>query len=149
MHPVIQKLNPAVDKKVLIALTGIMWLVVGLMLCKLAIGWLSQTSAKNALWLGLSGALLSLLIFHFGFFKLVYKNVARILSQKNKMCFFAFQTWKSYIIVAIMIGMGTALRHSPIPKPYLSVIYIGFGGAMFWSSLKYFWVLFRLLTKLD
>ncbi len=147
MHSVIQKFNPAVDKKALIALSGIMWLVVGLMLCKLAVGWLSQASAKNALWLGLSGAILSLLIFHLGFLKLVYKNVERILSQKNKMCIFAFQPWKSYIIVAIMIGMGTALRHSPLPKPYLSVIYIGFGGAMFWSSLKYFRVLFRLVTK--
>ena len=147
MRPAIQKYNPAVDKKVLIALSGIMWLVVGIILCSRAVNWLSQTGVKNSMWLLISGIILSLLIHHFGFLRLVYNNLERILSQKDKVCIFAFQAWKSYLIIAIMIGIGIALRHSSLPKHYLSVIYIGFGGAMLLSSLKYFWVLFRLIRN--
>ena len=147
MRPAIQKYNPAVDKKVLIALSGIMWLVVGIILCSHAVNWLSQPGVKNSMWLLISGMILSLLIHHFGFLRLVYNNLERILSQKDKVCIFAFQAWKSYLIIAIMIGIGIALRHSSLPKPYLSVIYIGFGGAMLLSSLKYFWVFFRLILN--
>ena len=147
MRPAIQKYNPAVDKKVLIALSGIMWLVVGIVLCSHAVNWLSQPGVKNSMWLLISGMILSLLIHHFGFLRLVYNNLERILSQKDKVCIFAFQAWKSYLIIAIMIGIGIALRHSSLPKPYLSVIYIGFGGAMLLSSLKYFWVLFKLILN--
>jgi hypothetical protein len=67
--------------------------------------------------------------------------------MKNKVCIFAFQAWKSYLIIVIMVGMGIALRHSPLPKPYLSVIYIGFGGAMILSGLRYFRVFIKLILN--
>jgi hypothetical protein len=37
-----------------------------------------------------------------------------------------------------MVTMGITLRHSPIPKQYLSVIYTGIGLALFLSSIRYF-----------
>ena len=147
MHPTIQKFNPAVNKKFLIILSGITWFVVGIILCVRAVIWLSQPGAINGRWFALSGIILSMLIHHFGFLKLVDNNVERILSQKDKVCIFAFQAWKSYLIIAIMIGIGIALRHSSLPKPYLSVIYIGFGGAMILSSIKYFRVFLKLISN--
>ncbi len=57
--------------------------------------------------------------------------------MQGKRCVFAFQSWKSYLIVVIMIAMGIGLRHSPIPKPYLSVLYIGIGLALILSSFRY------------
>jgi len=143
----IEGFAPAVDKRFLIALAGITWSVVGIILCKLAIKWLLQTTIQYGIWAGLAGIILSLLIHHFGFLKLVDRNIDRIISKKDKICIFAFQAWKSYLIVAIMVGMGIALRHSPLQKPYLSVIYIGFGGAMILSSIRYYRVFFKLLAK--
>ena len=141
------KFDPAVDKKFLIALSGIIWSIVGIALCNLAVGWLSRTTSYNIPLLTAAGILLSLLIHHFGFLKLVDKNIERILSKSGKVCIFAFQPWKSYLIILIMVGMGMFLRHSSLPKPYLAVIYIGFGGAMLLSSLRYHRNFFKLMFK--
>jgi hypothetical protein len=134
----ITRFHPSVDKKLLLILSGAIWFGVGIMLCSLAAGWLAKTNGSNALLLGLTGITLSLCIYSLGFLKLVKKNSARILAYKDKICIFAFQPWKSYLIVVIMIGMGMALRHSPLPKIYLAIIYIGFGLAMILSSIHYF-----------
>ncbi len=147
MHSNFIRFDPAVDKKFLIALSGIIWSIVGIALCNLAVGWLSQTTSYTTAWLGTAGIILSLLIHHFGFLKLVDRNIERILSKEGKVCIFAFQPWKSYLIIVIMIGMGMALRHSSLPKPYLAVIYIGFGSAMILSSLRYHRNFLKLILK--
>jgi len=149
MRSKFDRFNPTVDKKFLIILAGIVWSIVGVMLCRLAVHWLSETSRQNAIWLASAGVVLSLIIHHFMFLKLLYKNIDRILSKEDKVCVFAFQAWKSYLIILFMIFMGVTLRHSPIPKPYLSVIYIGFGGAMVLSSLVYYWNFFRYLKQMS
>ena len=142
-----EKFDPAVDKKFLIALSGIIWSIVGIALCALAVSWLSEATSYNTLLLGGAGILLSLLIHHFGFLKLVDRNIERIISKSGKVCIFAFQPWKSYLIILIMIGMGMFLRQSSLPKPYLAIIYIGFGGAMLLSSLRYHRNFFKLMFK--
>ena len=146
-HSRFSKYDPAVDKKFLVAFSGITWTVVGIVLCSLAVTWLSQTSTKSILLLGLAGIILSLLIHHFGFLKLVDKNIARILAKEGKVCIFGFQPWKSYMIILVMIVMGMTLRNSTVPKPYLAIIYIGFGGAMLLSSLRYHRVFIKLINK--
>ena len=138
MRSTLKKFDPAVDKRLLIFISGFLWSIVGIMLCILAVNWLSLTSRQNAVRLGLIGVTLAILIYYFGFLKLVNKNTGRILLKEGKVCIFAFQPWKSYLIILIMIGMGTILRHSSIPKPYLAIIYMGFGGAMILSSLVYY-----------
>lgn len=142
----LSKYEPAVDKRFLILFSGLVWGIVGANLCHMAIGWLSQTTGEIGGYFGVSGAILSLLIHHFGFLKLVDKNIERIWAyNKDKICLFAFQGRKSYMIIAVMICMGIILRGSPLPKADLSIIYIGFGGAMMLSSVRYFLVFFRLL----
>jgi hypothetical protein len=145
MHASLKKYDPSVDKKFLIAISGILWSVVGIMLCRLAVQWLSRTDHLHAVRLGSAGVVLAFLIYRFGFLKIVHKNTERILSKEGKVCIFAFQPWKSYLIILVMIGMGTILRHSSLPKPYLSVIYFGFGGAMTLSSLVYYRIFFKKL----
>ena len=45
--------------------------------------------------------------------------------------------WKSYILIITMILAGYLLRHSPIPKLYLAVLYTGIGTALILSSVRY------------
>ena len=146
MNPKLSKFDPAVDKRLLIALSGLIWSAVGIMLCNLAYGWLSIEYTRLHLLLAAAGTCLALVIHHFGFLKLVNKNIDRILAKKGKVCIFGFQPWKSYIIILIMISMGSLLRQSPLPKPYLSVIYIGFGGAMLLSSFRYYRIFFKKIV---
>jgi hypothetical protein len=147
MNSIVRKYDPAVDKRFLIALSGIIWSIVGIGLCILAINWLSQQTVRNPLWFASAGIILSLLIHHFVFLKLVDRNIKRILSRQGKVCIFGFQPWKSYFIILIMVGMGMILRRSALPKSYLAIIYIGFGGAMLLSSIRYHRIFSSLLLK--
>jgi hypothetical protein len=138
MNDTIRKFDPAVDKRFLVVFSGIIWSAVGILLCRLAVGWLSPVPFPKEIALGSAGIVLALVIHHFGFLKLVDKNIERITAKKGRVCIFGFQPWRSYLIIAVMIGMGTVLRQSSLPKPYLSIIYIGFGGAMLLSSIRYY-----------
>ncbi len=144
MNRDIRKYDPAVDKRFLIVLSGVVWSLAGAALNALAVNWLSHTTAQKAAWLGSAGVILALLIHHFGFLRLVDKNIARIMAKKGKVCIFGFQPWKSYLIIIIMVALGITLRHSSLPKPWLAIIYIGFGGAMLLSSLRYHRIFFTL-----
>jgi hypothetical protein len=141
------KIKPAVNKRVLLFLAGLMWLGVGTMLLYLSFSWLNAFHAHGAFLFAGIGVLVALLVHHFGFLKIVDKNLGRILPMEGSKCVFAFMTWKSYIIVAIMVAMGVLLRHSPIPKPYLSVIYIGIGLALLLSSIRYLRVLLSQMSR--
>ena len=147
MNSKFKKFDPAVDKKFLIVLSGIMWSTVGIALCNMASGWLSESTDQSTFLLAGAGIFLAMLIHHFGFLRIVDKNIERILSKSGKVCIFGFQPWKSYLLILIMVGMGILLRHSALPKPYLAVIYIGIGGAMLLSSLRYHRNFLKLLRR--
>lgn len=133
--------KPAASKPWLVTVAGIMWSGVGLMLCRLAYGWLLPVNLQQAVLLALVGVVLALVIYRFGFRILAEKNIQRIGGLAGgKICLFAFQEWKSYPLVVVMVAMGIKLRkYSPIPKPYLAILYIGIGGGLFLSSLHYYW----------
>ena len=132
--------TPAVHKRWLHALAGVMWSGVGLFLMSLAYGWLLPVHWEYAILLALAGILLAVAIYWFGFSKLAGSNSRRISDyKKRKVCIFAFQKWSSYPLVAFMIGLGITLRrYSPIPKPLLAVMYIGIGGSLFLASFHYY-----------
>jgi hypothetical protein len=138
-------LNPVVDKKFLVFLAGLMWCGVGVMLISFAVSWLSHYDKKSLFYA--AGFLTAMPIHHFGFLKIADKNLERLLPLTDKRCVFSFMTWKSYLIVFVMVSMGIALRHSSVPKNYLSVLYNGIGLALFLSGLKYFRFFMKLVQQ--
>ena len=141
----IKKLTPLADKRVLVLLAGIMWCGVGIMLVCFAVSWLlAYNGLEQGLYYAL-GFLAAMPIHHFGFLKIADKNLNRLLPMTEKRCVFSFITWKSYIIILIMVSMGIALRHSSIPKRYLSILYNGIGLALFLSGFRYFRFFVNLL----
>jgi len=141
------KYKPAVTKNVLLFLAGFVWTCVGTMLLFLAFSWLSKASNVNRTVFASAGVVLALLVHHFGFLRIVDKNLKRILPMDDKKCVFSFISWKSYLIIAVMIAMGTTLRRSAIPKQYLAVVYIGIGLALILSSVRYMRVLLREIRR--
>lgn len=133
-----------VDKPVLLLLSGLMWVAVGCLLLGHAYSWLSVVpqSQRAALLAGV-GVFAALIIHHFGFLRVVDKNLGRILPMDGKRCVFSFMSWKSYLIVVVMVAMGLGLRHSPIPKPLLAPLYVGIGLALLLSSVRYLRVFVR------
>lgn len=141
----ITNLKPAVSKAWLLGVAGLMWSGVGVMLCRLAWVWLYPVPGLWEAIYGGCGLVGALAVYYFGFSKIAKKNIRRLCLYPDKACFFAFQAWKSYLIIVVMIILGITLRHSPVQKYYLAVVYITIGGALFLSSFHYYGCLMRLV----
>jgi Zn-dependent protease len=141
-----EKYKPAVTKTFLLLLAGIVWECVGILLLFLAFSWLSQTSHVDVYLYSGAGILLALLIHHFGFLKIVDRNLQRILLMDGKRCLFSFIPWKSYLVIAVMVAMGALLRHSTIPKKVLAILYIAIGLALILSSVRYIRVFYTEIS---
>lgn len=140
-------IKPAVSKYWLMAMAGLMWTVVGIMLCRLSFIWLSPVNWHKSLPLASLGIIFSLAACRFGFSAIAKKNIDRLCLLADKSCIFAFQAWKSYLIIAFMITLGITLRHSAFPARYLAVIYITIGGALFLSSFLFYHRIWRVKIK--
>jgi uncharacterized membrane protein len=143
----LNKFTPSIKSTYLLILAGLLWLSVGIMLCNFAYHWLAHYNGEYTLYIILGGFILALLFTRFKFKKFATKNIERIKAKGVKSCFFSFISWQTYIVAAIMMTMGITLRHSSIPKEYLSILYIGIGGAMFLSSFSYFYIFYSLKLK--
>jgi len=133
----LEKYKPAVNTKLLLLIAGLVWMGTGILLISMAATWLSRTTHVNIYFYIGAGVLIAMPIHHFGFLKIVDINIERILEMKDKRCLFSFVPWRSYLIIIVMIAMGITLRHSAIPKEYLSILYIGIGLALILSSIRY------------
>jgi len=143
----LKSLKPAVSKTWLIALAGLMWSVVGLMLCRLAYHWLAVIRWREVVPLELLGIVLALTAHQFLFSRIARKNIARLSLLTEKTCIFAFQRWKSYFLIGLMITVGIALPNLSVPRPYLAILYTTIGGALFLASLQYYGCLWRIVAQ--
>jgi hypothetical protein len=142
----LQRLNPAVSKYWLLIVAGTMWAAVGVMLCMLAYGWLTHPLTQLTVGCASVGVLIALAANYFGFTHLARKNIDRILRLPDRAGLFAFQAPKSYLLIAGMMALGLVLRNSPLPKPYLAIIYVAIGGALLQASLNYFTRVYAVVT---
>jgi len=131
---------PSAKRSILILIAGLVWSVVGLGLIVAAARWLlmSDEDAVAALILGLVAGWF---VYSLGFAGLVRKNLERILQlapEKDRICVFAFQHWRSYVIVIIMIMLGYTLRHLPVARVYIAPVYLAIGLGLTLSSLHYY-----------
>jgi len=138
-------LKPTVPKCWLFAASGVMWSAVGIMMCATAIGWLADRGMGWGMAYGLAGLVLAVLPVRWGFGSIAQKNIRRLRRLPDRGCFFAFQAWKSYLIIMVMIALGVTLRHSSIPKHFLAVAYTAIGGALIVGSFYYYRHLLRLI----
>ena len=132
--------SPSVSRSVLRILAGIVWSTVGLGLCAAAVYWLTTTPG-NRLLPTIVGVIAGVIVYYFGFRKLVIKNKARIYEQaqgKDKVCLFAFQSWKSYLIIVVMVILGYVVRHLPVSRLYIAPIYLTIGIGLLLASLHYY-----------
>jgi hypothetical protein len=140
----IRQWKPGVQKTALLFLAGALWMVVGTLLDVRAYSWLKSETQIHALLAAAAGFAAALLIHHFGFLRIVDRNLGRILPMEGKRCVFSFMPWKSYLLIALMILFGSLLRRSPVPKLYVAVLYSGIGTALCLSSIRYLRILLQM-----
>jgi hypothetical protein len=143
----LEKLNPAVSKYWLIALAGLMWSSVGFMLFRMSYIWLAAVPWHWWLPLGAIGIISAVMAHRYGFSRIALKNISRLCLLSDKICIFAFQAWRSYLLIIFMIMLGIMLRDSPLPKHFLAIIYMTIGGALFLSSFHYYCRIWQVKIK--
>jgi hypothetical protein len=136
-NPGKEKWKPAVPKIGLLFMAGMIWLSIGVTMDGVAYSWLKAENLRPVLLISSIGFFLALLIHHFGFLRIVDRNLGRILPMEGRRCLFSFMPWKSYILVMVMMFGGFFLRQSTLPKPYLALLYLAIGTALMLSSVRY------------
>ncbi len=140
----LERFKPAAHQKWLIFISGLTWAGVGIFLSFLAFKWLRVYDWKTILIVNLIGIPIGLIKAFFVFSKVSERNIRRILHLPKQACVFAFQDWKSYGLILLMMGLGIFLRTNPsIPKYYIAPVYIAVGVALFFSSFRYFRYFYR------
>jgi hypothetical protein len=142
MSALFRKIKPAVPRYWLMLLAGLMWTAVGIGLSVTACTWFSNLDwPQNGLgvFLGFGSGIV---IYRYGFSRIAKRNLERISSQPNEVCVFAFQAWRSYLLILGMMVLGAVLRHSAVHRLVLGVIYAAMGTALTLSSALYYEAVF-------
>jgi hypothetical protein len=131
--------EPAAKRRTLEWVAGVLWIAVGLLLLGRAIVWMLAAHTAGVI-AAVIGLVLGIFKSRFVFIPLASKNVERIKAlspDREKICIFAFQAMKAYLLIAAMIALGILLRLSPLPRPILIAIYVTVGSALLFASPKY------------
>jgi len=138
LSAILIKYNPAATNRWHIALAGVTWGLVGLLLCWYSYGWLSPLQFSRAITFCIIGVFTAVFVYWFGMSRIALKNLRRLKAIQGKACIFGFLTWKSYTNIAVMVTLGVTLRHSAVPKDYLSLVYTSMGGGLLLGSIQYY-----------
>jgi hypothetical protein len=130
-------LNPAVERRWLFVISGVLWTAVGAMLMVYAFVWLAPVALHLEIALAAAGLTLAAVAARFLFRGIVRKNIDRIEQGPERASIFTFQPWKSYLVMFGMMGLGYVVRNSGVPRPPLAVVYAAIGGALMLASGLY------------
>ena len=132
----IQGLKPGVNRKVHLFAAAFLWTVVGTFLIYRGWSWLNPV--VNAWFVPLAiilGTGKSLLVLD----RTAKRGVERISTLRDGTCLGAVYSWKTWILVVVMIASGILLRTFFEPGKYIGTLYCAIGWALLLSS-RFSWV---------
>jgi hypothetical protein len=141
---IIELLKPGIPKRYLLFVAAFMWTFAGGML--FFRGFSMLLLFPRLLWLKILISVVVGLIFYILLFsKISLKHTRRIIRmQIERPCAFSFFNFRSYLMMALMIGMGITLRTTGIvPLEYLSVLYVTMGIPLTMSAFRFYYYGFR------
>ena len=126
-----------VRSKYLLLIAAAVWLIAGSQVARMGIE--AIAAGNGNLWLLLIGIPATFVVFHMMFSKLVGKHAARIRSYgEEKMHVLKFFDVRGYLIMAVMMGGGIALRSSGVaPKRFIAVFYTGLGASLLLAGVLF------------
>ena len=119
-----------VRSKYLLLIAAAVWLIAGSQVARMGIEAIAAGNGNP--WLLLIGIPATFVVFHMMFSKLVGKHAARIRSYgEEKMHVLKFFDVRGYLIMAVMMGGGVALRSFHlVPGWFIAFFYTGLGIAL-------------------
>ena len=133
------QLKPATTRRGLLFMAGIVWAIAGGILGYRGVGFIDE-AALHPIVLFLVGAAGGALFFAFMFRRISARHVLRILHiPHERPCMFSFLSWKSYVMMALMITLGVLLRSASfIPREQLGTLYVTMAVPLLASSFRFF-----------
>ena len=127
-----------VKSEKLLIIAAVVWLLAGINILRLGVIAITETELVAALLA--VGVVVTFLLFHMMFAKLVGKQSNRSRAYGiEPTCAFAFFDVKGYIMMAIMMGGGIALREfGIIPAWIVAFMYTGIGSALALAGIGFF-----------
>lgn len=126
--------KPAVTKKTLLWVGGVVWGFAALMLFVRGIFFLRGDAQLFAV-----GIFTGIVFFRFVFMGIISKHLGRILSSPlDRPCMFSFLDWRGYAVMTVMITLGVILRTSGVlPPSMIGTIFIAMATPLAASSAKF------------
>lgn len=112
---------------------GSIWFLVGIILLVRGISWLISV---DQLWIILPGIVLGTVKAIYMLERAAQKNINRIVAGGNGKCLGGVYSWKTWLLVFVMMGLGCLLRHSSLPKELLGLFYVSIGWGLLFASRK-------------
>ena len=135
-------LKPGVNRRVHLFDAPLLWTVVGVSLLVRGWGWIGPGQARWFVLLALAlGTVKSLLILD----KTARRALARIISLRDGTCLGAVYSWKTWLLVVLMMGSGIALRRYSTPGVVIGTLYAAVGWALLLSS-RLGWLEYKHVT---
>jgi hypothetical protein len=127
------QLKPGAPRSAHLFLAGSIWFFVGIFLMLRGSLWLYGI---DKIWILIPGVVIGTLKALFMLERTANKNIRRIVEGGSGKCLGGVYSWKTWLLVFLMMGMGCLLRNSSLPKEFLGLFYVAIGWGLLFSSRK-------------
>ncbi len=133
-----------VPKNQLMLIAGLVWCAAGAMVCVVGLPLEFRLAPSDLVLVPLAGVVF-LAFYVFVFSRLVRKHTGRVRARpEDRLPFWHFFNASSWVVMAVMMGGGMALRLSHlIPDPTIAFFYSGLGVALFLCGVRFLGVFAR------
>ena len=136
--------KPGVPRAVHLFAAPFLWTIIGCFLMARGWGWLDPGRGRLLiLAAGCLGTLKSWLILD----KVARRSIQRLVLFKDGTCLGAVYSWKTWLLVVLMMTAGLVLRSVTQPGPYIGTLYCAIGWALFFSSRLGWYAWYRLFKN--
>ncbi len=131
----LSRLKPGVSPRTHLFCASLLWTAIGLWLIYRGIIYLKNDKVLPVAVLGIIlGSLKSRYILN----KTAVRGVERIKRFGDNTCIGAVYSWRTWLLVLVMMLLGLGIRVSPVPPVALGLICTAIGWSLFYSS-RYGW----------
>ncbi len=129
--------KPAAAARTHLLAAGLLWTVVGAGLLAAGLRWCAGIGGAAAWGLAAAGVAAGLLKGRLALDRTARRAAARIRSRGDGNCLGGFLSWKTWLFVLGMMGLGAVLRRSGLSRAVLGPVYTAVGTALLWGSRIY------------
>jgi len=120
-----------IPRNALMGISAALWVVPASILLWRAIEWSNGVTVPVTV----IAAVVTGVAYFFWFIRIVRANISRIHSLPERSPFWAVLSPRGYVMIALMVTLGIALRSSDLPRIYLAPPYALMGGCLLFGSL--------------